>query len=160
MRCIDCARWNEDLVYPMCGDHLQDKGEIWREGTCVLAVKRDRPFLVLSVEESAYLTALRRHIGKDNLATAVQLSAEVDTRHDADGRWARHIIASLRDHWFCYPGEVICSTPSGYWIAANDEEIQETIGILASREREARKVREAVEEASKRREVMRGIENA
>jgi hypothetical protein len=78
------------------------------------------------------LTALRHHIGEDNGVTAASLVAEMTGRASNDAfaeRLLRAHVTALREE-----GHHICAHPArGYFIAATDEELQETCEYLYSR---------------------------
>lgn len=68
---------------------------------------------------------LSRHIGKDNGVTATALAAALGTTPRA----VRHLITELRED-----GTAVCGHPSsGYFIAANDAELQATCAFLRAR---------------------------
>lgn len=68
---------------------------------------------------------LARHIGKENGATASALSATLGVTTRA----VRHLVTELRED-----GAAVCGHPStGYFIAANNEELEATCAFLRSR---------------------------
>lgn len=80
----------------------------------------------------AVLDALRKHIGRSSGTTARDLVAEVNAAARTElinERDLRHIVKALR-----LQGHHVCAHPSaGYFIAANDAELQETTGFLRDR---------------------------
>jgi hypothetical protein len=80
----------------------------------------------------AVLGALRKHIGRSSGTTARELVAEVNATARTElinERDLRHIVKALR-----LLGHHVCAHPSaGYFIAANDAELQETTGFLRDR---------------------------
>lgn len=68
---------------------------------------------------------LMRHLGRGNGITAKQLAAQLDV----PPRWIRHLITELRED-----GVAVCGHPSsGYFIAENDAELEETCEFLYHR---------------------------
>lgn len=68
---------------------------------------------------------LARHIGKDNGVTASALAATLGTTTRA----VRHLVTELRED-----GVAVCGHPAtGYFIAANSEELETTCAFLRSR---------------------------
>lgn len=79
----------------------------------------------------ALLTALRRHIGRARGITVTALAREVlghePTR--GDERLVRHLVLQLRRE-----GHHVCAHPSsGYYLAADADELDETIAFLRER---------------------------
>ncbi|MEQ1512946.1 MAG: hypothetical protein ABL934_09730 [Lysobacteraceae bacterium] len=81
------------------------------------------------------LVALREHIGGSNGITARDLVAEVNAlstdavRPKLDERALRHAVVALR-----LQGHHVCAHPkSGYFLAANIEELQESTRYLKDR---------------------------
>lgn len=77
------------------------------------------------------LAALRHHIGRRHGVTATALCREVlgDTPTPADERRLRELVVELR-----MEGNHVCAHPrDGYFLAANVNELEETIGFLRSR---------------------------
>lgn len=75
--------------------------------------------------KTAVFDVLSRHIGADNGITAKALA---DTAQ-LTAREVRHQVSALRDE-----GIAVCGKPkTGYFIAANAEELQETVEFLKDR---------------------------
>lgn len=71
------------------------------------------------------LQAMTGHIGRDRGITAQRLAGRID----APVRTVRHLVTQARED-----GIAICGTPrDGYFMAANAEELEETIDFLKSR---------------------------
>ncbi len=71
------------------------------------------------------LQAMTGHIGRDRGITAQRLAG----RLDVPVRRVRQLVTEAREE-----GEAVCGTPrDGYYIAANDEELAETITFLKER---------------------------
>ena len=71
------------------------------------------------------LNVLSRHIGKGNGVTASELAALLDITP----RQVRSLVTELR-----MDGKAVCGKPeTGYFIAANSEELEETCQFLRSR---------------------------
>ncbi|EAU53552.1 hypothetical protein [Mariprofundus ferrooxydans] len=87
--------------------------------------------MAFDLDRDSVLSALTKHIGKSRGITARQLVSEVTwkTPSDAHCRRLRHIIEDLRDE-----GHHICGHPSsGYFIAANEQELNDTCRFLTDR---------------------------
>jgi len=83
------------------------------------------------VDRGAVLQALSAHIGKARGITAKELVAEItwEAATDAQCRKLRMVIEELRRE-----GQHICGHPaSGYFIAANEDELNETCRFLVDR---------------------------
>lgn len=78
------------------------------------------------------LATLRRHIGRGNGVTARALVAQVNFVARCDlinERDLRHLVVELR-----LQGHHVCAHPAhGYYIAANDEELTESLKYLTDR---------------------------
>jgi hypothetical protein len=83
------------------------------------------------IDRHSVLDALSRHIGKSRGVTAKQLVSEITWKapSDAQCRRLRQTIEELRRE-----GQHICGHPSkGYFIAANEAELNETCKFLVDR---------------------------
>lgn len=77
------------------------------------------------MNSSALLTLLSRHIGANNGITVKSLAQHLDCPERA----VRYLVTELRDE-----GVAVCGRPNtGYFIAANAEELEETCQFLRSR---------------------------
>ena len=86
---------------------------------------------MFDVDRNTVLQALSSHIGKGNGLTAKQLVSEItwETPSDAKCRRLRQVIEELRRE-----GQHICGHPSsGYFIASNEAELNETCRFLVDR---------------------------
>jgi len=86
---------------------------------------------VFDIDRSGVLAALSDHIGKAKGLTAKELVAEItwESATDAQCRRLRQVIEDLRRD-----GQHICGHPSsGYFIAANEDELNETCRFLVDR---------------------------
>ena len=84
-----------------------------------------------AIDTDALLVALRNHIGKSNGVTVTALAREVlgaePTR--GDERIVRRLVVELRR-----AGHHVCAHPaSGYYLAANADELADTIAFLRER---------------------------
>lgn len=82
------------------------------------------------ITPNVVLDALKKRVGKANGITAMQLVIYLTDRVSAaDERKLREAVVFLREQ-----GHPVCATPGdGYFIAANDEELQETCDFLRGR---------------------------
>lgn len=83
------------------------------------------------IDRAAVLATLSRHIGKARGLSARALVADItwEAATDAGCRRLRQVIEELRRE-----GHHICGHPSsGYFIAANEEELNETCRFLVDR---------------------------
>lgn len=76
------------------------------------------------------LQALRSHIGRERGVTASELVREIlGASRPADERRLRDLVVELR-----LQGHHVCAHPSsGYFLAANPEELEETCAFLRAR---------------------------
>jgi len=82
------------------------------------------------ITPEAVLSALQRRVGKANGITATNLVIYLTDRTSAaDERRLREVVVQLRKQ-----GHPVCATPGdGYFIAANDDELNETCHQLLGR---------------------------
>ncbi len=79
----------------------------------------------MSATKNDALSILQRHVGAANGVTAEQLAVALGIPKRA----VRHLVTELRED-----GIAVCGHPrTGYFIAANDEEIKETCKFLRDR---------------------------
>lgn len=83
-----------------------------------------------AITPETVLAALNRRVGKANGATAYQLVIELaDTTSAADERRLRDCVVYLRTQ-----GHPVCALPeAGYFIAANEDELNESCQHLLGR---------------------------
>lgn len=82
------------------------------------------------INPAAVLAALQSRVGAANGISATKLVIElIDRTSDAEERRLRDCVVYLRTQ-----GHPVCATPGdGYFIAANDQELNETCQFLYSR---------------------------
>lgn len=83
------------------------------------------------ITQNAVISALARHIGSENGATAAELVGEITHRapDEHETRQLRHIVEALRRN-----GHHVCAHPNtGYFIARTPEELDRTCEYLFGR---------------------------
>ncbi len=86
---------------------------------------------MIQIDRDSVLAALSSRIGKARGISCADLVREITWREpsEADKRRLRHVIEDMRKE-----GQHVCGHPSsGYYIAANEEELNETCKFLADR---------------------------
>lgn len=86
---------------------------------------------MMEINRESVLAELSRHIGKANGITCADLVRAITWKAPSEGdkRRLRHVIEELR-----MEGHHICGHPSsGYFIARNEAELNETCKFLADR---------------------------
>ena len=83
------------------------------------------------IDRNSVLAALSQHIGKAHGIKGTDLVSQItwNTSTPAECRHLRHVIEELRNE-----GQHICGLPGhGYFIAANEEELNQTCNFLLGR---------------------------